>query len=176
MSMICIARDTLLKLLSLGLFFGGAINQAHAYVEPPPWQEETNITLPPLPEEKNLIPFVSSATETHQFFIDSASLSVDKDRVVRYVLVSRSPQGAQNIVYEGLRCETKSVKRYAFAIKDMQKKYHWMKNQLIQWEEIEFKAGNNPHLTLYKEYFCPSKTAIFNKEEGLDVLKRGGDR
>lgn len=164
-----------LGVLCLGCSAGLSM-PSYGYEEPPPWQEDQNIVLPALPIATNLIRFQTSATETYQFFIDSASLSVGQDRVIRYTLVSRSPNGVENISYEAIRCATKALKRYAFVLKGMNQKQEWVNNRAVEWVEIEYKGGNNPHLTLYKEYFCPEKTAIFNKEEGLAALKRGGDR
>ncbi len=52
----------------------------------PRWEEE-DLLLPAFPQEVNLREFYVSATTTHKFFIDAATLSVGKDRVVRYTLV-----------------------------------------------------------------------------------------
>jgi hypothetical protein len=48
-----------------------------------------------------------------RFGIDPASVSVGKDRVVRFVFVATSRSGAVNAFYEGVHCERATYRLYA---------------------------------------------------------------
>lgn len=128
------------------------------------------MVLPKPPEAANLIEFDVSATATFRFFVDAASISVGPDGVVRYTLVARSPSGAQNVSYEGIRCKSYAVKVFAGARPDGT----WVPRQNSEWREIEPKTVQRWHNALAREYFCPQRTAIRDPAEGVDALRRGG--
>lgn len=119
-----------------------------------PW-EEIAIQLPQAPQKENLVPFYVSATATQQFAVDTASLTVGADGVVRYTVVSSSQEGARNISYEGIRCQTYERKLYAFGRPDGS----WSRSRRDQWERIASNAANRYHAALFKDYFC-SETAV----------------
>jgi hypothetical protein len=76
------------------------------------WKEsEYNLPAPPKPADVIEF-FVSSATD-FRFFVDPQSLSVGKDGVVRYTLLARSPSGAENVTFEGIRCSEGWLRVYA---------------------------------------------------------------
>src|SRR5438477_3451709 len=78
-----------------------------------PWKELA-VQLPQQPKPENLVAFYVGPTATMKFAIDLNSLSAGSDGVVRYTLVSTSDGGAQNVSYEGIRCQTAEKKLYAF--------------------------------------------------------------
>ena len=87
----------------------------HAYDEDEdtgPWQEKT-VTLPSMPASGALQSFYVSAATRNTFFVDTASLTVDEDGVVRYILVVETAGGARNTTYEGIRCESREKRIYA---------------------------------------------------------------
>jgi hypothetical protein len=114
-------------------------------------------------DERELMEFEGAPTSELRFFIDPASISV-KDRVVRYTLVARSPTGATNITFEGMRCETGDVRVYALG-----REGGWMRSS-ADWRPI--RPGW--HRVLYREYFCPQREPIASAREGIDSLRRGG--
>ena len=63
--------------------------------EPKEWIE-LQAELPPAPKAENLQPFYVGPTATQQFAIDTKSLAIGKDGVIRYTLVAVS-QGAPKI-------------------------------------------------------------------------------
>lgn len=141
------------------------------YEEEEPWKESA-MSLPAPPRDENLVEFYVSATTTNRFFIDVPSVSVGPDRVVRYTLVVRSRGGATNVSYEGIRCDTKQKKVYAFGRADGS----WSPLREPQWTDIGGSVMNRQHAALQSEYFCPGGAAIFNAAEGISALKRGGRR
>jgi hypothetical protein len=159
-------------LLSLALTLFSAQSLAVGFdseFEEKAWAE-IEVQLPPFPEKESLIPFrVGALTET-KFLIDSNSLSVGADGVVRYTLVVISPAGAQNISYEGLRCDNAQRRLYAFGRSDKT----WSKARGNQWVKVQ-GGSNSHHFELYANYFCTVGAAsVVNAEDARRILRSGG--
>jgi CNP1-like family protein len=131
--------------------------------------KEGEYKLPALPKPDDLVEFYVSATTDFRFFIDRQSLSVGKDGVVRFTLLARSPSGAENVTYEGIRCSEGNYRVYAYA----RPEGGWRERD-SEWRPIEVKTTQRWHNALWREYFCPQKVPIFDPAEGIDALRRGG--
>ena len=130
---------------------------------------EGSFQLPAYPKGEDLIEFYVSAATEFKFFIDPASLSVSPDVVVRYTLLARSPSGAENVTYEGIRCKAGVYRIYAYG----RTGGNWT-TRASDWRPIEHKSVQRWHQALWREYFCPQKIPIYDAAEGLDALRRGG--
>jgi hypothetical protein len=133
---------------------------------------EAEVKLPPFPKPGNLIKFAPSAATSNEFFIDPDSISVGADGVVRYALVVRSPGGAQNVSYEGIRCETREQKYYAFGRLDGT----WVNVRSPQWKRIEYREVNRQHGVLYDDYLCRDRRRPRTAKEAINELKYGNVR
>lgn len=133
------------------------------------WQE-TRVTLPAYPKKANLAKFDVGARPDFRFLIDASTLSVGSDGVVRYVLVARSPEGAENVSFEGLRCRDGEYKIYATGGGNGT----WISTGAPRWRPVEQGAGSW-HKELANDYFCPMKEPIRTVAEGVDALRRGGN-
>ena len=131
--------------------------------------KEGEYKLPPPPKADDLIEFFVSSATDFRFFVDPQSLSVGKDGVVRYTLVARSPSGAENVTYEGIRCSEGRLRVYAYG----RPGGGWSERD-SEWRPIEPKTVQRWHNALWREYFCPMKVPIFDPAEGIDALRRGG--
>ncbi len=79
-----------------------------------PWQEQM-LLLPPFPRAQDLIPVRADVGGPgYNYYIDVNSVTLDADEVLRYTVIIQSPDGASNIVYEGIRCATKEIKTLAY--------------------------------------------------------------
>jgi len=137
-------------------------------------QEEKNwregeFRVPAYPKAADLIEFFVSAASSFRFFIDRASLSVGKDGVVRYTLVARSPSGAENVSYEGIRCRSGIYKVYAYGRADGT----WSERP-GGWRPIEPRSVQRWHNELRRDYFCHQNMPIHDAREGIEALRRGG--
>lgn len=130
---------------------------------------EGQVELPPAPEAANLVPVYVGEETANKFYIDERSLSVGKDRVVRFTLVAISPSGARSISYEGLRCGTGERRLYAFGRSDGS----WATARNGRWVPISDNNLNRHHAALYKEYFCTTGGSVVNTGQARDVLLRG---
>ncbi len=133
------------------------------------WQE-IEVQLPPPTVQQNWLPFYVSAATENKFFIDGASLSVGEDGVVRYVLIVLTSEGARNVSFGGMRCETREHRIYASGRRDGS----WSKSRNNQWERVRDAAANRHHAALFLEYFCPGGVIVRSASEALEALKRGG--
>jgi len=77
-----------------------------------PWEAQKAL-LPPYPKAASMVPFYVGPGP-FAFFVDSGSVRVGQDGVVRYTLIARSRSGATNVSYEGIRCEGYARRVYAF--------------------------------------------------------------
>lgn len=133
------------------------------------WQE-VEVALPSPPAQASLLPFYVSAATVNQFLIDSNSLNVGKDGVVRYTLVVLSSNGVRNVSYEGIRCETRERRIYAAGRADGS----WSKAQRNEWVRIQEAYANRHHAALFLSYFCPFGNVVHDAEEARLALRNGG--
>ena len=134
--------------------------------EKPKVKKEMPFVLPAFPKEENLLPFEVSPTQTQEFFIDKDSMSVGEEEI-RYTMVSKSRAGAVNITYEGMKCSTFEIKRYAYGSKDGK----WTVSKHAEWRPIQFYAANRPHGALAQDYFCEEKAIAGKKEDMIFRIK-----
>lgn len=126
---------------------------------------EGEVKLPPRFRDEDLLEFEIGRSVSFRFFIDKASLEVGADEVVRYTLVARSPQGVENVSYEGIHCRTGRTRAYAVGQADG----HWraVKQEWVDVQKLWTRV-------LRAEYFCPKHRVIYSAAEGVDALRRGG--
>ena len=77
------------------------------------WREQ-DVPPPPALQTQGLLDVdLGTGPSDLRFGVDPKSVSVGKDRVVRYVVVATSRSGAVNASYEGLRCDRGEYRVYA---------------------------------------------------------------
>lgn len=140
--------------------------------------KEIQAQLPAAPRPDDLIEVKLDASTRNQLFIDKASLSVGDDGVVRYTAIIRSPSGAENISFEGLRCETGERKLYAFGRKSgdttgSNADDNWSRNRNARWDSIQARRAGGYHRELFFHYLCTVNTQR-DLPTLLRLLKSGG--
>jgi CNP1-like family len=138
--------------------------------EKKPW-DELQTQLPAYPKPENLLAFDIGSNTANRYFVDAASLSVGEDGVVRYTLVIRTAGGATNVSFEGIRCDGRSVRVYAFGHVNSQ----WSRARNAGWREIQPREINGYHFALHRDYFCwtSSRKAAHTLPQILTNLKQG---
>ncbi|HHJ17424.1 MAG TPA: hypothetical protein ENJ80_12080 [Gammaproteobacteria bacterium] len=112
---------------------------------------ELDADIPPWPEKENLIPLkLDLGSFPYSLFIDGNSLSVGEDKVVRYTVVLRSPNGVENVTYEGIRCKNKQVRRYAYGSRGQ-----FRPVRKPQWRFIRNHGHDLYRRELVRVFFCP---------------------
>lgn len=133
----------------------------------PEWRE-IEVELPEYPKEADLQPFELEGRSKNRFYIDSRSLSVDEDGVVRYTVVARMSTGIENVSYEGIRCDTAQWKSYAFGRPDKT----WAESRSDDWRRVERVGVNAYHVPLYHAYFCPWGLPVSDAGTALSEMRR----
>jgi hypothetical protein len=134
-----------------------------------PWVE-LQAELPPYPEQENLLQFDAGPASSNTHYVDGASITVGEDGVVRYTLVIKSPSGAMNVSYEGIRCQTDEKRTYAYGRNDKT----WARAGLSKWVDLESLVQNYPQRALYRYFFCPlGLQTVKDADEAIQALKAG---
>lgn len=135
---------------------------------PKAWQE-TTFEWPAANRVVQWQPFYVSAVTDYRFAVDLNALTVGEDGVVRYVLLAESAEGARNVSFEGMRCESREYRIYATGRRDGT----WSKSRNERWERIRDAVSNRQHAALFLEYFCPGGVIVRHAEEAREALRRG---
>jgi CNP1-like family len=131
---------------------------------------EQSVVLPAYPQDADLFEFRVGATGSHRYFVDTRTLDVGADDVVRYALVVKTAGGASNASYEGIRCS--SYEKRIYALGHPQRK--WIEARRSVWEPIPRDRANAHHAVLYAEYFCPDRRIVADRAAVLRGFASGG--
>jgi hypothetical protein len=126
---------------------------------------ENEVSLPAYPKERDLIEFSAGPTSDFRYFVDSNSISVASDGIVRYTLVARSPAGVENVSYEGMRCTTGELRVYALG-----RERAWSVTP-SGWRSMEPGSMQAWHRVLYRDYFCRYREPVASREQALYALR-----
>lgn len=133
----------------------------------PEWKEQ-DINLPSYPKAADLLAAPVSGGTRFEFLIDSTSIEIGSDGVVRFVVVARSPDGAENISYEGIRCSTRERRIYGVG----RAKGTWSMPFRSEWVDFRGSGINAYHDAFAQQYFCVEKMPVSSVAEIVKQLKR----
>jgi hypothetical protein len=111
---------------------------------------EAQVPPPPYPRNSDLAEFKLRNPTSNRFLVDTSSITVGKDAIIRFVLVIRTSGDETSVRFSGVRCSDREWKDYAFA--DADKK--WKVDANAQWHPIQELRYNNYQDTLYGDFFC----------------------
>jgi hypothetical protein len=131
--------------------------------------KEVAAKFPPYPRNENLLRFDVDDASPHRFYIDSPSLAIGTDGVVRYTLVTRTAGGATNISFEGIRCEGRRHKYYATG----EASGAWTPARNPQWRRIAMQDPDRQRLALVDTYLCVGRQPRKPVQETLRLLRYG---
>ena len=130
-------------------------------------QADEQVVPPPPFDKARLLELGIAAATEFRYFVDPATVSVGSDRIVRYVVVARSPSGVENVRFEGIRCPGE-YRIFAVGRPDGS----WG-GQPSEWRPVPKDAAAAEN-ALSRRYFCPVRKAIGSAQEGADALRAGG--
>ncbi len=132
------------------------------------WTEQ-QARLPAFPKPESLVLVPMESVRTFEFRIDISSVDVGEDGVIRYAIVARSPNGGENVSFEGIRCNTAERKLYAIG----RSSKSWGQAKNAQW--LSYRgAGRGYQTELAFRFFCINTLTVRNSAEAVANLKRGG--
>ena len=133
------------------------------------WKEVAT-KLPAYPKPENSIEFDPGPTTNNRTFIDMTSIGVGTDFVVRFTLIVKSPQGAVNVSFEGMRCRTAERKAYGYGRKDGT----WGQARNTDWQKVLVNSVQPQYPILFREFLCSNRETAFDFKETIAKLKAEG--
>ena len=131
-----------------------------------PWQED-RLELPPFPRAADLLPIRGDAASPgYNYYVDVNSVSFTDDGVLRYTVVIQSPEGASNIVYEGIRCATDEVKPLAYGTRSGRFK----RMPDAHWTYVRSPGALAYRTTLVELYVCDEHGFALDSDAVLERL------
>ena len=173
MSQHFLARVLIIKILGLVVFASlctvALAVENEEVVDPfaPKEFVESSLDLPTqLPEEKNLRPFRTGPDTVLTFLLDTTSLKIGSEKVIRYVIVIKNPSGSSSIKYEGIRCDTFEYKPLGIVGIDNK----WVATPSSQWKPIPNQGYNQYQATLGRSGLCTGDTPNTNLKQDILTL------
>lgn len=151
--------------MALAISGGPAMAQDRDAVAPPALAVK-----PPSFDAQHLQTFEVSPSSALVYGIDPATLAVDSQGVVRYVLVARSASGALNVLYEGIRCQTAELITYA----RWDNRSAWNVDEAAEWRPLSSTGSTRHAMRLAHTAACDGPTPNGDATNILRTLKRGG--
>ena len=136
----------------------------------PDWKEGA-VEMPAAPKAAGLRAFDVGSPSPNAFFVDEQSVTVGEDGVVRYTLIVRTPGGAENVTFEGIRCATGERRIYASGRKDGV----WAPMKNSAWQPISDNTYNRPRAALAYDYFCDGPAGPRDRKHALQLLQQRRD-
>lgn len=131
--------------------------------------KEGKTTIPPFPENKNLIE-IKMYHAQRKFYIDKNSILPNKrSYIARYTVVIESTSGVRTVFHEGIRCDTKQYKVFAYG--NINKKT-FSPARKSKWKDITETLGPFRYRSDLLRYFmCKRNIIRFKVKEIVRTLK-----
>ncbi|WP_449412000.1 CNP1-like family protein [Pandoraea soli] len=130
--------------------------------------KEAEFTLPAkAPQDADLVSFPTLPSATLDYAIDTKSVQVTADGVVRYVAVIRSKQGARNVSFEGIHCSSFESRLYATGRPDGT----WVAARNSEWRPIRPYGATAYQGILFRDYLCRDKGPLGDAKEIVQNLR-----
>ncbi|MDP3137643.1 MAG: CNP1-like family protein [Burkholderiaceae bacterium] len=149
------------------LAVGACAASGQALAPPPADWRELDAPPPPAFRMDRLIPLETPRQLSLSFGVDADTLRIDRDGVVRMVVVASSRGGAVNAMYEGIRCLTGEYKVHARHFPDS----GWNPVKDAQWRSVFDGALGGHALVLAKSGVCRESAINGSAQDILRDLK-----
>jgi hypothetical protein len=145
---------------ALALEDGESGSEPRTLQAPEAWRE-LDSELPAYPLEKNLIDTgVSKSGGPYRIYLDTQSLSVADDGVVRYTVVIVSDDGIWNVNHEGLHCGKNAYRRYAYGMNGA-----WQELPDSPWQPLKGVGASAYRKIFYLDYMCDPSGPYLQPDE-----------
>ncbi|MDD5296266.1 MAG: CNP1-like family protein [Rhodocyclaceae bacterium] len=134
--------------------------------------DPSQVALPPYPKPGNLVEHDIGPAAWNRAYVDASAISVGEDRVVRYVLVLKTPGGVSNVSFEGLRCSEGDRLAYAYGRDDGT----WVRSTRPEWRPIPSSGAQGHYRELAKDLFCEAGQPAGTAAELTARLKKSAPR
>jgi CNP1-like family len=157
-----------LAIALLLVFYSMAAAQLTA--DDPDWKE-TEVPPPPSFDLKRLVQVDVSLQSQLKWGVDPSTIVINKDGVVRYVVVAQSASGVVNAMYEGIRCSKAEFRRYARHNPDS----GWVKVTDSDWTPLRQSGTSRHPQALAKLGLCDGAAPPISAQQATRSLRAGGN-
>lgn len=133
-----------------------------------PARAERPVAYPAAPADRDLLAVKLPVLTDFRFLVDTRSISIEPNGIVRFSIVTQSPAGARTVTYEGLDCPNRERRVYAYG----RGNDGWAEAKPSEWQRFS-PRNQNYWAVLYNEIFCPEATPVRSVREGIDALRLG---
>lgn len=162
-------KTRLILFFTLGISLLGSSSLANAegfsLFDKKPFAENDVVLPTTMPDHKNIKGLLITIGSPLFFGIDTTSIQLGSDNVMRYIMAIKNPSGTQQIKYEGIRCDTLEYK--VFAHVDPEGK--WVLEN-TDWKIIPKGGYNQYQSTLAWNGFCVGNGPNTNNSDVLRQL------
>jgi len=147
--------------------------QLNEGVEEYVWKEGES-SLPDYPREQDLVDIAGPANyANYRYRIDTKTLTVGVDGVIRYSLLIHSSSGVDNVFYDGIRCNSNQLKNYAYGSTNKQGEKVFVAKKNTSWQAFKSRGVMAYGPVLVKNYFCNYDGALLKRHEIIQNIKYG---
>jgi hypothetical protein len=169
---ICSLRLSILGLaISLALA-GCAGDPLESGVDPfAPMVFKEGATAMPLnpPNQATTQPFYVSQQTIFKFAVDTNSILIGNDGITRYIVIITSPNGNNQVQYEGIRCDSFQWRLYGTFESGA-----WKENPLSSWNPIKDHTPNRYQAALAQGAICNLSSQEKSIKNIIDSLSPNG--
>ena len=121
------------------------------------------------PNQATLQPFYVSQQTIFKFGVDTNSILIGNDGITRYIVSLTSPNGNNQVQYEGIRCDSFQWRLYGTFENGI-----WKENPLSTWRTIQSNIPNRYQAALAQGAFCNFASQEKNIKTIIDSLNPNG--
>ncbi len=164
-----LTQPLVLALVTLGLLSACSIVQEAPGEQGENWVE-AQVTPPAYPTDRALVAVdIGRPGDAYRYLIDTSSVSVGSDGVTRYAVLLTTEGGGENVLYEGIRCQTNSAKRYAYGTAGA-----FRSLESSDWDLITQDGPRAYQFTLARGYLCTRRSLPYDAAMAVSRLRQGG--
>lgn len=121
------------------------------------------------PNKATIQPFYVSQHTIFKFAVDTDSILIGNDGITRYIVILTSPNGNNQVQYEGIRCDSFQWRLYGNLENGV-----WQENPLSTWRTIQSNIPNRYQAALAQGAFCNFNSQEKNIKKIIQSLNPNG--
>jgi hypothetical protein len=121
------------------------------------------------PNQATIQPFYVSQQTIFKFAVDTYSILIGNDGITRYIVIITSPNGNNQVQYEGIRCDSFQWRLYGTFESGV-----WKENPLSSWNPIKDHTPNRYQAALAQGAICNLSSQEKSIKKIIDSLNPNG--
>ena len=110
---------------------------------------EADVALPALPAARDLVEVDVAGGSPTRFYVDTGTVTLEEDKVLRLTLVAVTAGGARTVTREGFRCKTGEYRLYGIGAGNA-----WSTPQRSEWRQVARTGYSHVRVVLLDTVLC----------------------